>query len=196
MKIPNLLFIRHAHLFGWIPTQAKKSKRAESISAQVVKTSPLQTSARSRRASSRPNVLMSERARCRSIISRGIKNGCINQAYALAFETSLTADQAIAALMAAKLDAARPGFGQRMSMAKFPQVSACSPSVSDGNISQAAPHEIVNLVIAAAAKVRGKPYSANETIGMEMDRAQRTHAGSAAAVVSAAANASGENLIQ
>ena len=190
MKIPNLSSIRHAHLFGWIPTQAKKSKCAGTIAAQVVKTLPLQTSARSRRASSGSNVLISERARCRSIISRGIKNGCINQAYALAFETSLTSDQAIAALMAAQLDAARPGSGQRNSMVRLAQVGSDLPPVTERI--EATTQKIVNRVTAAAAKARGKPYNANETIGMEMDRAQRTHAGSTAAVVSAAAKARGE----
>ena len=141
-------------------------------------------------AGTKSKVAMEERTRCSRIIRHGIEHRCINQAYTFAFDTSMTSDQAIAALMAAQLDAARPGSGQRNSMVRHVQVGSDLPPVTKRI--EVTTQQIVNRVIAAAVKARGKPYNANETIGMEMDRAQRTHAGSTAAVVSAAAKARGE----
>jgi hypothetical protein len=137
-----------------------------------------------------------ENRRCARIIRYGLHNNCLNQAYVFAFDIPMTADQAIASLMAAKLDvnAGRPGVGQRASMASFSQVRADSPSDMGRSNPPASTQETVNQIIAAAAKARGKPYNANETIAWEIGLAHRTHAGDAAAVVSTAANARGETF--
>ncbi|HBO83310.1 hypothetical protein [Cupriavidus sp. UBA2534] len=67
-----------------------------------------------------------ERIRCARIIAAGIKSGRINQAAAFAFDTSLTAAQAIAALSASELDKprGRAGLGERMAGVKVPNVGA------------------------------------------------------------------------
>ncbi len=59
-------------------------------------------------------------------------------------------------------------------------------STNDQIDPQSTTQEIVNRVVAAAAKARGKPYNANETIGAELGQAQRMHADGTADVRAAA----------
>ncbi|MCR4532464.1 hypothetical protein [Acinetobacter venetianus] len=57
----------------------------------------------------------SERKRCARIIANGIKAGNVHQAAVFAFDTNLTASQAISAMSAAKMDApSGGGLGRRM----------------------------------------------------------------------------------
>jgi hypothetical protein len=93
-----------------------------------------------------------ERIRCAAIVAAGVKAGRVNQACVFAFDSNLTASQAIAALNAAALDApaARQGSGlrERMSAVRPPNVGAdAAPS---------GPQNAAQLIIAADAKRRGQ----------------------------------------
>lgn len=56
----------------------------------------------------------SERKRCARIIAHGVKTGNVHQAAVFAFDTNLTASQAISAMNAAKMSAPQGGLGSRM----------------------------------------------------------------------------------
>jgi len=210
-ELIRALPVQLSHLAGLLTKKQPKSKKAKSLPSEITrsvktspenirKLSPAQTSAPhpdnpgvlNKNTVSKSNPAITERARCAKIIAHGLKNGCVNQAYTLAFDTLMTADQSITALIAAKLDSAHPGFGQRTSMMGFAKDGADSPPLVDRINPQASAKAIANQVVAVAAQVRGKRYETHETIGAEMGRAQRTHAGSAAAIVSTAAKAAGE----
>ncbi|KAF1027080.1 MAG: hypothetical protein GAK29_00886 [Acinetobacter bereziniae] len=60
-------------------------------------------------------VRASERVRCARIIAHGIQSGNVNQAAVLAFDTGLSASQAIAAINASKADVGGSNLGNRMS---------------------------------------------------------------------------------
>lgn len=103
-------------------------------------------------------VRSSERARCARIIAHGIKNGCVNAAATLAFDTSMTSKQVIATLRAAKIDsgAGRAGLGSRMAAVVVPHVGSDVVSGVDPNDPQAAAKATANAIIKAAAKARGE----------------------------------------
>ncbi|WP_322080161.1 hypothetical protein [Burkholderia cenocepacia] len=94
-----------------------------------------------------------ERIRCARIMAAGIKAGRVNQAAVFAFDTSLSASQAISALGASDLDKpkARTSLGERMSAVTAPVVTpqAEAPAADD-------PRAIAQRAIAAAARVRGE----------------------------------------
>ena len=95
-----------------------------------------------------------ERARCAAIIAHGIKAGCVEQAGVFAFDTRLSAAEAISALKAgASATAARPALlAARMSAVVVPKVgtdAAAGPDASTAE-GQAA------LIIAAAKKCRNE----------------------------------------
>ncbi|MBR8221298.1 hypothetical protein [Burkholderia ambifaria] len=94
-----------------------------------------------------------ERIRCARIMAAGIKAGRVNQAAVFAFDTSLSASQAISALGASDLDKpkGRTGLGDRMSTVTAPVVTpqAEAPAADD-------PRAIAQRAIAAAARVRGE----------------------------------------
>lgn len=103
-------------------------------------------------------VRLSERARCARIVAYGIKNGCVNAAATLAFDTSMTSKQVIATLRAAKIDsgAGRAGLRDRMSMVVVPHVGSEIESRVDPNDPQAAAKATADAIIRAAAKARGE----------------------------------------
>lgn len=59
-------------------------------------------------------VRQSERVRCARIIAHGLKSGNVNQAAVLAFDTGLSASQAISTMNASKADQKIGGLGGRM----------------------------------------------------------------------------------
>ncbi len=59
-------------------------------------------------------VRQSERVRCAQIIAHGLKSGNVNQAAVLAFDTGLSASQAISTMNASKVDQKVSGLGGRM----------------------------------------------------------------------------------
>jgi len=67
-----------------------------------------------------------ERARCAKIIAHGIAHGCVRQAGVFAFDTNMTAAQAIRALEASATDgkARSSGLRERMAGVKVPNVGA------------------------------------------------------------------------
>lgn len=99
----------------------------------------------------------SERARCAKIIAHGIKNGCVNQAGVFAFDTGMTADQAISAMSASKLDneaSNKGGLSSRMAGLSIPRVTADAPAA--GNGSDDPSKQAADAIIRAAAKARGE----------------------------------------
>ena len=96
-----------------------------------------------------------ERARCAEIIAHGVAHGCVRQAGVFAFDTSMTAAQAIKALQASAQDGpARPnGLRDRMSAVRIPNVGA------DGGASAADPNDPKSKALAiveAGKKRRGE----------------------------------------
>ncbi|ANN70907.1 hypothetical protein [Bordetella bronchialis] len=68
-----------------------------------------------------------ERARCARIIAHGIKVGAVRQAGVFAFDTSMSAQSAIAALDAGRAEspaARKPGLAERMAAARTPNPGA------------------------------------------------------------------------
>lgn len=94
-----------------------------------------------------------ERVRCAAIVAAGVKSGAVKQACVFAFDTNLTAAQAIAALGASALDKPRgqSGLADRMASVKTPVATpqAESPNPKD-------PRAIAAQAIAAAARARGE----------------------------------------
>ena len=100
-----------------------------------------------------------ERVRCAKIIAHGIKNGCVNQAGVFAFDTSMTAAQAISALNAGKIDASansRSSLSGRMAGVAIPNVGADGSDKPDLSDPRMAAKISANAIIAAAAKARGE----------------------------------------
>ncbi len=100
-------------------------------------------------------VSKAERARCAEIIAHGVAHGCVRQAGVFAFDTSMTAAQAIKALQASAQDGpARPnGLRDRMSAVRIPNVGA------DGGASAADPNDPKSKALAiveAGKKRRGE----------------------------------------
>lgn len=94
-----------------------------------------------------------ERIRCARIVAAGIKTGRVNQACSFAFDTKLSAYQAVAALNAAALDAPQRGAGlrERMSAVQTPNPGANSGASAPTNPAAAAAARIV----AAGERMRG-----------------------------------------
>jgi hypothetical protein len=99
-----------------------------------------------------------ERARCSRIIAHGIQHNCVRQAGVFAFDTNLTAKQAIAALDASALDG-RTGrsISSRMSNVHIANVGSGSeqqkPDMSDPKAASAA---AAAMIIKAGKKRRGE----------------------------------------
>lgn len=100
-----------------------------------------------------------ERARCAAIIAHGIKSGCVRQAGVFAFDTSMSAKQAIAAMDAAAQDGGRRGnsLASRMADVRVPNVGADAdaaggdPGSAEGNAKAMA-----DRIIAAGMKRRNE----------------------------------------
>jgi len=71
-------------------------------------------------------VRQSERVRCARIIAHGIKSGNVNQAAVLAFDTGLSASQAITTMNASKVDQKVGGLGNRMTGVNTPNIGGGS----------------------------------------------------------------------
>ena len=91
-----------------------------------------------------------ERARCAKIIAFGIQSGCVAQAGVFAFDTSMSARAAIAALKAGKIDGRRGALGERMSQIRMPILG------DGGAIPEASARSVAAAIIAAGAKRRGE----------------------------------------
>ena len=91
-----------------------------------------------------------ERARCAKIIAFGIQSGCVAQAGVFAFDTSMSARAAIAALKAGKIDGRRGALGERMSQIHMPILG------DDGALPEASARTVAAAIIAAGAKRRGE----------------------------------------
>jgi hypothetical protein len=96
-----------------------------------------------------------ERARCAQIIAHGIANGCVRQAGVFAFDTSMSAEQAIKALQASDVDGPRrvSGLRDRMSSVQQTNVGAdagsSAPSAND-------PRAQADAIILAGKRRRGE----------------------------------------
>jgi hypothetical protein len=93
-----------------------------------------------------------ERARCARIIAYGLKNGCVHQAGAFAFDTNLTAAQAIAALKAGAMDKGRSSLGERMAGMSVPRVGSDAAARDSGTPQQQA----AAAILRAGARARGE----------------------------------------
>ena len=91
-----------------------------------------------------------ERARCAKIIVFGIQSGCVAQAGVFAFDTSMSARAAIAALKAGKIDGRRGALGERMSQIQMPILG------DDDAQPEASARSVAAAIIAAGAKRRGE----------------------------------------
>lgn len=98
-----------------------------------------------------------ERIRCARILAAGVKAGRVNQACAFAFDTTMTAKQAVGALAAGALDvppkvsSSRSGLLQRMESQALP-----NPGASGGASPSADPAAAAAAkVIAAGERARG-----------------------------------------
>ena len=91
-----------------------------------------------------------ERARCAKIIAFGIQSGCVAQAGVFAFDTSMSARAAIAALKAGKIDGRRGALGERMSQIRMPILG------DGGAIPEASARSVAAAIIAAGEKRRGE----------------------------------------
>ncbi len=91
-----------------------------------------------------------ERVRCAKIIAFGIQSGCVAQAGVFAFDTSMSARAAIAALKAAKIDGRRGALGERMSQIRMPILG------DGGAIPEASARSVAAAIIAAGEKRRGE----------------------------------------
>ncbi|MDA8092342.1 MAG: hypothetical protein M0T84_00255 [Betaproteobacteria bacterium] len=95
----------------------------------------------------------SERARCARIVAHGIKNGCVNQAGVFAFDTNMSAAQAISALNAGRLDGKRGGLAERMAaLGPLPNPGTGPAAQADPS----SPAAFAAAAIAAADKARGR----------------------------------------
>lgn len=95
-----------------------------------------------------------ERMRCAAIVAAGVKAGAVNQACVFAFDTSMTASQAVAALGASQLDRPRSqGLAQRMAANPVPNAGIeASTATSNPTSAEAA----AQAIIAAGKKRRGE----------------------------------------
>jgi hypothetical protein len=99
-----------------------------------------------------------ERIRCARILASGIKAGRVNQACVFAFDSTLTASAAVAALGAADLDApkqaaARPSrLSERMQAVQTPNPGANSAAAPSADPAKA----LADRIVAVAERVRGK----------------------------------------
>lgn len=103
----------------------------------------------------------SERARCAQIVAFGIKSGNINQAAVLAFDTTLSASQAISTMKATQMDvgvsAQAGGLGGRMnSVANHNLGSHMNSGSRHRNKDEAVASSILSSVNAARGKSEGK----------------------------------------
>lgn len=95
-----------------------------------------------------------ERVRCARIIAAGVKAGRVNQAAVFAFDTSMTAHQAIAALGAVDLDRPQARGSRLNSLMSSVQPPIATPQADAPSASD--PRAIAAKAIAAAAKARGE----------------------------------------
>lgn len=95
-----------------------------------------------------------ERIRCARIVAAGIKAGRVNQACAFAFDTKLSASQAISALNAGALDAParRSGLGERMSTVTVPNPGTNTGAAAQPKDPAAA---AAARIVAAGERARG-----------------------------------------
>ncbi|MFL9952804.1 hypothetical protein PQR65_05255 [Paraburkholderia nemoris] len=99
--------------------------------------------------------IAAERARAAEIVAAGFSAGCVKQACSLAFDTNLSAKEAIAALNAGALDAAaQTGNGRRQRM-------GLDPADPTGSTSHRAPsaEEVAAKIVAAGEKAAGRSAS-------------------------------------
>jgi hypothetical protein len=99
-----------------------------------------------------------ERTRCAKIVAFGIKNNCIRQAGVFAFDTNLTASQAIAAITAGGVDGRKAGsLAGRMADTRIPNVGADGGAgVADMSNPAAAAKATAELIIRAGQKRRNE----------------------------------------
>jgi hypothetical protein len=95
-----------------------------------------------------------ERIRCARIVAAGIKTGRVNQACSFAFDTKLSAFQAVAALNAAALDTPtrRGGLGERMSAVVVPNPGTNTTGAAQPKDPAAA---AAARIVAAGERARG-----------------------------------------
>lgn len=96
-----------------------------------------------------------ERARCAKIIAHGIANGCVRQAGVFAFDTNMTATQAIRALEASAVDgkARSTGLRERMAGVKVPNVGTNGGAQA---LDPTDPKAKAMAIVAAGKKRRGE----------------------------------------
>ena len=97
-----------------------------------------------------------ERARCAKIVAHGLKNNCAFQAATLAFDTGLSANEAIATMKASQLDgrAAGGGLGSRMATVATPSLG--SGSQAQNNSGKSRDQLAAESIVKAAAAARGE----------------------------------------
>lgn len=96
----------------------------------------------------------SERKRCARIIAHGVKAGNVHQAAVFAFDTNLTASQAISAMNAAKMAAPSGGLGGRMQGVPNYQVGTNAGGNDQGPKDKSTAQ--ANSILDALEVVRGK----------------------------------------
>lgn len=136
------------------------------------------------------DAIQDERRRIAKIMAYGIKNGCVNQAGVFAFDTDMTAAQAIDAIAAHEMDRRNSTRFDRAALyVKAEQTTAGSVSPTQ----EISPADLAAKITAAADKARGNPHYARETVSNMMARGRTdATAQQAAAIVTAAAKARGE----
>jgi hypothetical protein len=120
------------------------------VTAKVTPTAPAPAASDSSRI--KRQAITDERIRCAEIVAAGIKAGQTNQACALAFDSNLTAAEAIAALKAAALDSAAQGQdSRRIRMGLIPAELTAQPSRA-----QPTAKELAARIIAAGERARAE----------------------------------------
>lgn len=98
-----------------------------------------------------------ERARCALIVAHGITHDCVRQAGSLAFDTNLSAKEAVSIMKASRLDAGaqkparRASLSERMAQTPVPVIGA-----DGGEEPQSGSMGLSARMVAAAAKARGQ----------------------------------------
>lgn len=138
--------------------EAKKAKRADEGDDGDDEADAEEDEEDGKRAGRASGARQRERIRCARIVAAGVKAGRVNQACVLAFDSRLTAAQAIATLNAAALDAPKEqarttsGLRERMSA-----VAAPNPGANGGAAPSANPaNAMADRIVAAGQRARGK----------------------------------------
>ena len=132
-----------------VPVPVPHASRNELFGPAIFAT-PENSGAATSSASNVKQAIAAERARAAEILVAGINAGCVNQACALAFDSDLTAAQAIVAISAGTLDtAAQTGNGLRRRMGLDPDQPA-------GGTANRAPtaEETAARIVAAGERAR------------------------------------------